>query len=150
MVFNLTCLLQMCTEWAFLLRGLPFGFSVIMVHPRFVSCISNVVISGLQQKFMQMCCSFRSAIRKSKIILNTNNKYLLRANAEGYSCKTHSIDSNYKAPSGKKVQHLLIWVVACLRTSKHVFVQPCTKLISLQEVLKLENVPSKHTFYNIG
>jgi hypothetical protein len=46
LMFHLTCPLQECTGWPFLLRALPFGFLVVTVNPGFVSCVQGLNPSG--------------------------------------------------------------------------------------------------------
>jgi hypothetical protein len=54
------------------------------------SCTSDTVFLSMKQNLTQMCCSFKSAIRKLWITLNThNNTHPLTRNAEGYGGKTH-------------------------------------------------------------
>jgi hypothetical protein len=42
------------------------------------SCISDAVSTGLKQNLLQMCCSFKSAIRKQQITLYTHNNKIMR------------------------------------------------------------------------
>jgi hypothetical protein len=55
-----------------------------------ISCVSDAVFLSLEQNFMEMRCSFKSAIGKSWIAFNThNNKHPLRSNTKDYGGKAH-------------------------------------------------------------
>ena len=78
-----------------------------------------------------MRCSFRWAIRKTRIVLNThnnnnnnnnNNNTQLQSNAEGLGCKSYETDSEGRdttAPSRSRLYHLPVFV---LEASTGVFV----------------------------
>jgi hypothetical protein len=154
LMFHLTCLLQICRGWSFLLRGLPFGFLVITVNPGFVSCISYAVILSLKQNFMQCVVPAYQPLENhrshwTQTTTNTGWEPMLKVIAAKLTTLTQQtvIIRHLVAKSCSICCSVL---VARLRTSRHAFVYFFTKLVSLHGLPKLENVPTKHTFYNMG
>lgn len=95
-------------------------FPPIALSPKAVfsiSYVSDAVFPSLKQN-SQMRCSFKSAIRKSWISLNThthNNKQPLSSNAVGYGGKTQQTDwrdSDTMASNGRKLYYLPFSVLA--------------------------------------
>jgi hypothetical protein len=69
---------------AFHLTGLLFCFWVIALNPDFVSCVLDAFFPSLKQNVMQMCCFFKSAIKKWWITLNMQNNNFCCEETEGY------------------------------------------------------------------
>ena len=86
-------LLYFCWAWRgsiFPLRKMMFTFWVITVNRHLVASIFHEVLQSLKQTLMQVFCVVIKGIRKSWFTLNMHKStYILRSNAEGYSCRTY-------------------------------------------------------------
>jgi hypothetical protein len=80
------------------------------INPGFVSCMAYTAFPSLKQNLTELCCSYKSAMRKSQMVLNMhNNKHPLGSNVKGCGFKTHqtdSEDSSTTAPRDRKLYYV--------------------------------------------